>query len=326
MTAGKSQQSFSGAVMLDRAQHLVSGQLDPVKIQGKDLSNLLPLKEKTAIGIKSGVVSASGTFAHDYHQLPAQVTGSLSLKAENIAGTWKDYPYEGMAGAIQLTRLFPWETAKDQVISVKLIGTGVNLTDGKIQFQGSKESGYTINSAAFNFAGGTLSTSPFAWKPDEKNNSLTLQLQDIGLAQLAQSMNLSGFAAQGSLEGSLPIVFSPKGLVFKEGLIKSSSEGVFKYSPASYPPALQGNDTRMETVRRALSDFHYNTLEVSVGGALNGNLKTTLKATGKNPIFGNRPINLNINLQGALMPVLQQALQPGRISDSIEKSITGDEQ
>ena len=80
----------------------------------------------------------------------------------------------------------------------------------------------------------------------------------------------------------------------------------------------------METVRRALSDFRYSSLEISIGGELNGDLKTSLKATGHNPVFGERPINLNINLEGALMPALQQALQPGRIASTIEKSITGD--
>jgi hypothetical protein len=49
-----------------------------------------------------------------------------------------------------------------------------------------------------------------------------------------------------------------------------------------------------------------------------------LKAVGKNPTFADRPINLNINLEGALLPALQQALQPGRIADNIEKSISGD--
>jgi hypothetical protein len=80
----------------------------------------------------------------------------------------------------------------------------------------------------------------------------------------------------------------------------------------------------MQTVRTALSDFRYSAFEVSIEGSLDGSLKTGLKAVGKNPTFEDRPINLNINLEGALLPALQQALQPGRIADNIEKSISGD--
>jgi len=79
-------------------------------------------------------------------------------------------------------------------------------------------------------------------------------------------------------------------------------------------------------VRSALSDFRYDSIEVRIDGALNGDMKTSLKATGKNPLFENRPINLNINLEGALAPALEQALQPEKIAARIEKSVTGDKE
>ena len=323
-TIGKAQQRLDGSMVLDREQHLISGTLKPFKISGAELSNLFPLKAQTGITVTGGTLSTAGTFAYDYEVTPAKVTGDLTLKADRVAGLWEDYLFDGVNGTIKLTQLYPWEIKNSQSITVKTIGTGINLTDGAIELRGAQSSGTVITKAAFVFGGGRLATEPFTWKTNAKDNTMTVNLENVDLSVLTQSIDAEGFAAEGHLNGSLPVVFTPEGLIFKEGTISSSDAGLFKYTPAAYPAALRGDDTRMETVRRALSDFRYSSLEISIGGELNGDLKTSLKATGHNPVFGERPINLNINLEGALMPALQQALQPGRIASTIEKSITGD--
>jgi len=93
-------------------------------------------------------------------------------------------------------------------------------------------------------------------------------------------------------------------------LIKNSGDGEFRYAPVSFPTALQGDDQRMKTVREALSHFKFTQLELSIDGPLEGSLKTTLKAKGTNPRFDDRPIELNINLEGALGSALSQVLNP----------------
>lgn len=323
-TAGKSAQVFTGTAELDRAKHLISGTLIPLKISGKNLASLIPLEDRTEIAISGGTLTASGNFAYDYEQSPVKISGKLDLKSDNLSGQWQEYPFEGVSGTVSLSQLFPWVISKPQSIKISSVGTGVNLDDGVLEFKGSQISGFSVSKASFASAGGSISTKPFTWKQGAKENAVTVVMENINLNQLASSVGTGGFVAEGQLTGTLPVVFTSKGLIFKEGTVNSTGEGMFKYTPTAYPSALQGDDTRMDTVRRALSDFHFSVLQVSVNGALDGDLKTTLKATGKNPVFGERPINLNINLEGALMPVLQEALQPGQIADSIEKSITGD--
>ncbi len=43
---------------------------------------------------------------------------------------------------------------------------------------------------------------------------------------------------------------------------------------------------------------------------------------GKSPAFEGRPVNLNLNLEGALASALTQALKPGTLSDSLKDSLT----
>ncbi len=325
-TIGASAVPVSGTASLNREAHTLSGTLAAVKIDGATLSGLLPLDKEFDLAFTSGSVSGVGAFSYDYEAEPLTVGGNFSVQADKLGGTWKDYPLENISGTVALSQLVPWKIDKPQTVTIKTIATGVNLSDGSIQFSGSQTGGYKVSKAGFTFGGGKLSVTPFTWKTQAKTNTVTVNLENIDLAELANSVEAKGVIAQGRLSGTIPVVFGKDGLTFKNGVVTSTGEGMFQYTPATYPAALQGDDTRMETVRRALSDFRYSALEVSVGGNLDGALTTHLKATGKNPVFGDRPINLNINLEGALIPALQQALQPEKFADKIRQSINGDKQ
>lgn len=324
LTAGSVNQTFSGTAVYESETQKLDGTLKPVTLSGATLTSLLPLKTNYEVDVTGGTLDAGGTFSTNVAEKPLKISGLLTVKGSGLSGTWKEYPFTNLNGAAKLTQLLPWQMDKDQSITVDTVGTGVNLTNGKMTFGGSQTGGFSVAAASFDVAGGKVSAAPFTWKTDAKENPVTVNIENINLATLAQTTDTDGFIADGTLNGTIPLVFTPQGLMFKTGKITTTTPGQFKYTPKAYPAALQGEDTRMQTVRTALSDFRYTSFEVEVDGPLNGDMKATLKATGKNPAFADRPINLNINLEGALAPVVQEALQPGRIADSIQKSVTGE--
>ncbi len=314
-----------GTLKYTKEKNLISGVIEPFTLKASNASALLPDTIKKNVEMDTGDLSLSGTFSTVLGQQPAKVDGNLTFEAKKIGGLLQDYPFSLVSGTVKAAQLWPWQLEKDQSLKVGAIGTGLNLTDGKIVFTGSEDTGLAVKSANFSVAGGTLSTLPFRWSFKNNRNDLTLQIKDLDMKVIAESFDSNGFTAEGKFSGTLPVSISDKdGITFKGGLIKTQDGGRFRYAPTTFPAALQGDDTRMQTVRTALSDFNYTAFEVSLDGKLDGSLKTGLKAVGKNPTFADRPINLNINLEGALMPALQQALQPGRIADNIEKSISGD--
>lgn len=183
-----------------------------------------------------------------------------------------------------------------------------------------------IDKTNISIAGGNISLSPFNLSTDydgKKPLDIMLTLQSIQMDELAKLSDIKGLKASGTLSGTVPVSYSDKGLIFGQGLIQSDGKGVFSYIPDNFPPALQGDDERMQTVRDVLSDFHFTVLSAEVSGPFSSKMKTTLKAEGINPAFGERPIKLNLNLDGDLGGVIQQTLQAGDIGSKIGSQISG---
>ena len=74
---------------------------------------------------------------------------------------------------------------------------------------------------------------------------------------------------------------------------------------------------RMDTLRKTLSNFHFTQITMDMSGPFSGKMTTRLKAEGKSPAFGDRPVKLNLNLDGDLGRVITQTLQAGDIGSTI---------
>lgn len=169
-------------------------------------------------------------------------------------------------------------------------------------------------------AGGNTGLRPFSYYLDERQKDIVVELKGIKLSELTGKE--TSVIADGTVSGTIPLRFKNSAdLTIHNGVLKSDQPGSFKYQPKELPASLQGDDPRMETVRLALSNYNYDSLEVLIDGPVNGNLKTVLKAKGKSPAFENRPVNLNLNLEGALAASIRQALQPGSLGDTIQKNL-----
>lgn len=321
LAMGQERQILIGTAVYDRDAGKISGTLQETSVPLTTLAQFLPAGER--IKLKSGTVSLSAQFSTETGAEDPTISGTAKLQLKNIGGSWGEYPFTGISGTVALAQLYPWVIEKNQSVSVAVIGTGVNLTAGKVTFDGQQDGSLNVKEARFSIAGGTVSAQPFKWNFNSRTNNMTFKLDKLDLNNLAASVAADGFKAAGTISGTVPLSFTPKGIVFKDAQIRGDGPGAFNYQPSTYPAALQGDDARMTTVRTALSDYRYSSLEISVAGSLDGDLKTTLKATGKNPVFEDRDINFNINLEGALAPALQEALQPGSIADRIEKSLSG---
>lgn len=173
-------------------------------------------------------------------------------------------------------------------------------------------------------AGGTIDVSPLSIHTDDENAAplkANLSIHSVDMGKLAKMADIKGLKAKGQLSGIVPMTYSKDGIVISQSNLKSDGSGTFSYTPDEFPPSLQGDDERMKTVRQTLSDFHFTKFSVDMSGSLDSKMKTTLSAEGVNPAFGDRPIHLNLNLDGDLGAVLKQALQTVDFSDKIQEQI-----
>src|SRR3989338_2179567 len=173
-------------------------------------------------------------------------------------------------------------------------------------------------------AGGDIDISPFSFPSDYDGTpplSLSLKVTSDDMGKLADLADVKGLNAKGRLSGTIPVTYSKDGIIFGSGSLKSDGAGTFAYTPDQFPASLQGDDPRMETVRKTLSDFRFSKFSVDMSGSVDDKMKTSISAEGTNPALGERPIHLNLNLDGDLGAVLKQTLQTvdfgGKIRDQM---------
>lgn len=195
------------------------------------------------------------------------------------------------------------------------------LTNGLVTYMPQNQ-GMSIQfeNTEFQIASGKIISSPFTL--DIKNSevaplAVTLSVQSVNMSELSHLADIDGLAVEGYLSGTIPLTYSDKGIVFGNGMLTSDSDGLFAYKPEHFPPSFQGEDERIQIVRDALSDFKFSKLSFDISGAFDKKMKTTLTAEGKNPALGDRPIKLNLNLDGDLGAVIKQTLQAGDIADKM---------
>ena len=184
----------------------------------------------------------------------------------------------------------------------------------------NSETDIQFDKTIFHVAGGKITASPVTFNTNsnlETPLALTLSIQSVDMDKMAKLADIEGLAVKGRLSGTLPMTFSNKGIIFGEGLLTSDAEGLFAYKPDQFPQSFQGDDERMQIVRDALSDFKFSKLNFDMSGEFDKKMKTTLTAEGTNPALGDRPIKLNLNLDGDIGAVIKQALQAGGIADKI---------
>ncbi|HRK96981.1 MAG TPA: YdbH domain-containing protein [Alphaproteobacteria bacterium] len=321
--AGKTDTKISGTASLDLSSHAVDVDIFPVKISASNLGSLLPLTKKYRAKFTQGVVSLKGNIHITPEDKGFSAAGPLSIDLQNISGDWGGFLFQDLSGHLKLAQLVPWAVQDNADFTMTPVNDSGDLAKGGFSLSGNAHNGVKISAVQFDFSGGVLSATPFTIAPQSSEIKTDIVLKNIDIAQLSKLMNSDTLSAQGFVSGNIPVVMSNSKLQFKAGKLASEGTGYFKYSPEQFPASLQGDDPRMKTVRDALSDFQFSKLSFEMNGPMDGHMTTQLKASGTSPAFGDRPIDLNLNLEGDLGRVLQSVLQAGDLSSTL-RSYKGD--
>ncbi len=201
---------------------------------------------------------------------------------------------------------------------------------GELIYDSQKETSLlNLKETHLSIARGQIDISPFSIRSDAPENepiSTLLTITSVDMEELAKIADVKGLKAKGRLSGTVPITSSEKGITLGHGQFLSQGSGSFAYTPDEFPPSLQGDDARMETVRKTLSDFRFSKFSVRMSGSLDDKMKTSLSAEGHNPTLGDRPIHLNLNLDGDLGAVLKQTFHTIDFKDKIRDQVNAKDQ
>ncbi|MBK1668091.1 hypothetical protein CKO28_08580 [Rhodovibrio sodomensis] len=247
---------------------------------------------------------------------PAGLTSSATLAATDLGFTADAVTVSGLTGTVFFDSLTPPDTPANQRLTADAVTAGVPLENVEIVFDvDSPEGGAPVLRLAR--AGGTLAGGDVFVRDAElrlgaKTNRVTVQVRDVSMSKLVGLLEVEGLRADGTLAGEIPLRFGPGGLQIDRGKLAAVDNGRIQLEFGAAQDTLAGQGQSVGLMVRALQDFHYDVLSLTVTRPKTGNLALGITMQGNNPdVLDGYPFKFNIDLTGDLEPILA-ALQTGR--------------
>jgi hypothetical protein len=187
-----------------RARFTVPGIAFGSRFQPEDLSELA----KGVIAFADGTVTGEGRI--DWN--PEDITSSGTFGSDGLDFAAAFGPVRGLKGRVAFTDLLNVTTAPDQTVTIAAINPGVEVLDGRVQFEIKNGTLLSLEDARFPFMGGSLVMRPLLMdfsKPEERR--YVFEITGLDAAVFVAQMELTNLGATGVFDGTVPIVFDANG-------------------------------------------------------------------------------------------------------------------
>lgn len=247
-----------------------------------DLRFTRSFQPDTLTPLTTGVVAdVAGTVNGEGHirWTPDSVTSDGVFRTANTNLAAAFGPVTGLSGEIRFTDLLGLVSAPGQVATVKSIDTGIAVSDGTIRYQLLGPSRIELTEAVWPFAGGRLDLEPTTFDfLDPGGRHLTFRLTGVDAAQFLQQFDFKNLNATGIFDGTLPMIFDASGGRIENGRLKVRAGGGTLAYVGEVSKANLGTWGNMAF--DALKSLRYRTLELTMNGALAGEVITEAKFAG----------------------------------------------
>ncbi|WP_439815046.1 intermembrane phospholipid transport protein YdbH family protein [Zavarzinia sp. CC-PAN008] len=308
--------TVAGAHDLDKAQGFAEAKAPRLTFQqgGLQPGQLSPLLAPLVANV-SGTVAAEAAL----RWASGRTTSSASVLAEDLSFTTAEVPVSRMNTVVAFDSLLPPTTPPGQKVAVGAVTMGVPLTDGVVDFR-LVPGAIAVQSASLGLAGGRVSLSATRVELPVQAERLALAVSGVSLEALLKVANVEGLSGDGVLDGTIPVDIADKALRIADGRLAARQAGVLRYTPQTYPAALQGDDERIQLLVRALRDFRYDRLGLGINRETDGEAVLALSVAGRNPaVLDGYPFELNLNLSGRLDQIVTEGLAGYRMPDDIRR-------
>jgi hypothetical protein len=239
------------------------------------------------------------------------------IELESSAGR-----FERINTVVKLTSVWPPRTAGAQVAAIGLMQAGVPITDTLATFEIASADAVDISSIEMTFAGGTVTGGPLRIGFDGSSNTGRFAVYGVSMATIAQLSGLDGLDATGTLSGAIPVRIEGAEVYVLDGTLTTAGPGVIRYRPGAAANAAAAGQGGMALAMQALENFEYDSITMTVSGALNKDLQAALAIKGRNPdLYGGYPIDFNLTLSGELANVLRDSLAGYRVPETIKQQL-----
>lgn len=257
------------------------------------------------------------------HYQSGAVATEQDIKLENITGLIDRISVQGVNGVLNLHAGSEISMKNQELFIGGLEVAGLPLKEGLINFNyEGKAQTLRINTMKWSLAGGQVTAEPFTLDLKNMNTEFVLIADNMALPQLFQLAPMDGLEATGAVSGRIPVKMHDGVVSVKNAELTSEVDGVIRYNPSEMPAFLKSNNEYIAILREALKNYNYDSISLSLSGETGKEQTILLSATGSNPDFyDGRPVNLNLNLEGALDNLFKFNLGTYSIPDRIRKQL-----
>ncbi len=283
-------------------------------LQPKDLmADLAHTTEDVA-----GTIAAKGPVLIDKNG----VTSQIALTLKNLSGKLGPIALRNLNAVVEIDKPWPLTTAADQVVSIELADVGLPLTNGLVRFKIDDGETLSLKQSQLEMMSGKVTLDPVTLKLGAPAQQILLNVDKIALGRLFELFAIAGLTGDGVLSGKIPVTLFPAGLAIDHAKLTAGGPGTLKYNQNQAPAALANAGDSVKMALSALSDFHYDKLEIDLDRKATGDTELGLHIAGRNPSFYNGyPVEFNLSVAGRLDEALRKGLAGYQVPDMIRERL-----
>ena len=250
-------------------------------------------------------------------------TARTLVAASDLAGYFADTAVTGLS--TQLDATYDDTTGfaiEPSSISIGHIDTGILVEDISADYALSADlMSVDVENLRMTAFGGVISADPFSFRTETDRNTLTLRAESIDLGELLSLNEFEAIEVDGSIAAMLPVTIENDVVTIAKGTLTGEpAGGVIRYLPDSEID--EADTSAFGLVRRALSNFEFDTLTSDVNLTKAGDLNLQLRLTGRNPdLEEKRPVVLNLGVENNIPQMLKSLRAARAVEEILEKRL-----
>jgi len=243
----------------------------------------------------------------------------LSVGLVDVEAAYGATRLRNLHGVVRLTGLAPPASPK-QELAAAVLDMGLPFTDLVVAYHLDGKGAFVLDSARMHLADGKISTGAAVIPLSGFDRiPLTLTVEGLDLGKLAAMMPVDDLNVSGQVDGKVPLVITPGAVRVDAGRLASVGPGTLRYTGEALPDGMEGVDL----ARRALENFQYDALSMTVDGDTLDEMAMDVRLEGANEaVLDGYPFQLNFSVSGPLTRLIQEGLQgytiPQRIVERLE--------
>ena len=250
------------------------------KINSATFPRFLGFPDKLSL---TGTITTDGAF-HLTDKLP--LTGKMVVEYHNGTLTQGKSMLSDINVAVVFPHLPLLQSAPGQLCTIASVDFGrIKMSDGRMRFRIEDEQSIFLEKMQLNWCGGKVESGSFTLAKNIKKLETTLYCDRLGFTELLAQFGIDKAEGQGSLNGRLPMVISPKGVMFDDGFLFSTpgNGGIVRFSDTRQ--LRQGipdinKSSYLDYSMKALENFSYNWTKLSFNSQ-DKDLLITMQLDGK---------------------------------------------